>query len=243
MKKKIENIRELLNEIETNLGDSNDQLFVQNFDALELPEIIFDIVDLLIPNLRPYEASFYWYLFRHSILSSGQQYCRVSLNSLTNGVVVLSSAPKASDNLGRKTVRLALRGLEEKKVIIKHGEPTQQGTPYKVLLPEEIEICQKRKEQIAPIDAPKPVDTEKELDFYNVKENRLKVFERDKYQCHYCKKQLTRFTATLDHLQPVSKGGDNSFSNLITACLHCNAQRGNNPVMDFVVKKESVNNA
>jgi len=79
------------------------------------------------------------------------------------------------------------------------------------------------------------IDTNKELDFYNVVENRLKVFERDSYKCHYCSKQLTRFSATLDHIQPVSKGGDNSFENLVTACLHCNSERGNKPIMDFII--------
>lgn len=53
-------------------------------------------------------------------------------------------------------------------------------------------------------------DLKKELDFYNVRENRLKLFDRDDYKCRYCSKQLTRFTATLDHVQPVSKGGDNN---------------------------------
>lgn len=76
----------------------------------------------------------------------------------------------------------------------------------------------------------------KEADFYNVAENRLRVFERDEYKCRYCGKQLTRFTATLDHLQPVSEGGDNSFDNLATACLHCNSRRIARPVMDAITK-------
>ena len=73
------------------------------------------------------------------------------------------------------------------------------------------------------------INLSKELDYYNVAENRLKVFERDGYQCYYCKKLLTRFTATLDHIQPVSQGGDNSLQNLITACMHCNSRRGSRP--------------
>jgi CRISPR/Cas system Type II protein with McrA/HNH and RuvC-like nuclease domain len=83
------------------------------------------------------------------------------------------------------------------------------------------------------------IDTKRELDFYNVRENRLKVFKRDNYTYHYCGKQLTRFNATLDHLQPVSEGGDNSFDNLITTCLHCNSQRERRPVMDIMVEKGS----
>ncbi len=78
------------------------------------------------------------------------------------------------------------------------------------------------------------IDTEKELDYYNMAENRSKIFERDEYKCHYCKKQLTRFSATLDHIQPVSRGGDNSYNNLVTSCLHCNSSRGNRPVSDIL---------
>jgi len=85
----------------------------------------------------------------------------------------------------------------------------------------------------------KPIDTKKELDYYNVRENRLKVFEHDGYKCRYCEKQLTRFTATLDHIQPVSRGGDNSFDNLVTSCLHCNSRRGNRPVMDIIDEQEN----
>ncbi|MGH8504837.1 MAG: HNH endonuclease, partial [Stenotrophobium sp.] len=43
------------------------------------------------------------------------------------------------------------------------------------------------------------------------------------------------FTATLDHIQPVSKGGDNSLHNLTTACLHCNSRRGSRPVMEAII--------
>lgn len=81
------------------------------------------------------------------------------------------------------------------------------------------------------------IDPKKEADYYNIKENRQKVFERDGYKCHYCHKQLTRFSATLDHIQPVSEGGDNSYDNLMTACLHCNSQRGSRPVMDILSKE------
>jgi 5-methylcytosine-specific restriction endonuclease McrA len=65
------------------------------------------------------------------------------------------------------------------------------------------------------------------------------VFERDEYKCRYCGKQLTRFTATLDHIQPVSKDGDNSYDNLVTACLHDNSQRGSRPVMEIIIEKNA----
>ncbi len=116
------------------------------------------------------------------------------------------------------------------------GDTTNEGTLYKICLPEEIPLCQNAM-KIAVEAESSVVDTKKELDYYNVRENRLKIFERDGYKCHYCQKQLTRFSATLDHIQPVSKGGDNSYDNLITACLHCNSERGNKPVMDIIQRK------
>jgi hypothetical protein len=39
--------------------------------------------------------------------------------------------------------------------------------------------------------------------------------------------------ATLDHITPRSKGGDNSSSNLITACMRCNRLRGDSNWIRF----------
>ena len=126
-------------------------------------------------------------------------------------------------------------GLEEKGAISKAGDTAREGTLYKVRLPEEIPLCEAAMRQAKQEDAEAPkADLGSSLDYYNVRENRFKVFERDEYRCRYCRKQLTRFTATLDHIQPVSRGGDNSYENLVTACLHCNARRGNRPVSDMI---------
>jgi DNA-directed RNA polymerase subunit RPC12/RpoP len=149
---------------------------------------------------------------------------------------VVTSSSGQSTSLSYNAVQKALKGLEDKKALLRAGETDREGTPYKVCLPEEIPACRERMKQ-ALADEPKPVDEKKELDYYNVPENRLKVFERDGYKCWNCGKQPTRFTATLDHLQPVSEDGDNSFDNLRTACLHCNSRRGNRPVMDILARK------
>jgi hypothetical protein len=229
-KSKLEQIRTLLDEIECNLGTNEEAIFSHNFDALELPSIVASVVDFLQPLLHPYEAALYWYFFRNSLILTGQQYVRASTRGLQQGVIRSSSGQ--GDTLSYSSVQQALTGLEEKRIISKAGETNREGTLYKIFLPEEIEICQKLmslKEQ----DIVKPVDEQKELDYYNVQENRLQVFERDGYKCHYCNKQLTRFTATLDHIQPVSEGGDNSYLNLTTACLHCNSRRGSRPVMEM----------
>jgi hypothetical protein len=232
---RIEKIRTLLSEVEGELRTPDDRAFVRNFDALDIPELVSEVVRFLQPLLTPYEAAVYWHMFELAVLRSGDQYCRVSTRGLMNGVV--RSASGQGDALSIQTTRGALQGLEERGAIQRVGEPTRDGTPYRVLLPEEIPACRELMKPASPAPATS-VDVARDLDYYNLRENRLKVFERDGYLCKYCSKQLTRFTATLDHVQPVSEGGDNSIENLVTACLHCNSRRGSRPVMDIINEAE-----
>lgn len=55
------------------------------------------------------------------------------------------------------------------------------------------------------------------------KPSRQMIYSRDNHQCQYCRsiKNLT-----IDHIMPRSRGGDNSWSNLVTACMHCNTHKG-----------------
>jgi hypothetical protein len=234
MDEKIDKIRELLLEIESQYKPQEADSFERNFNALELPDIISQIVDYLQPQLYPYEAAIYLYLFRHSVIKQGTQRVRVSVRGLGSGVVKSSSGQ--SEKLSYGTVQDALSGLEEKQCIRKDGDTNREGTPYFVLIPEEIPWCVDQMKTAQDNNASHTVDEIRDVDYYNIAENRLKIFERDSYKCKYCGKQLTRFSATLDHIQPVSRGGLNSFDNLVTACLHCNSSRGNRPVMEAVAK-------
>ncbi len=149
---------------------------------------------------------------------------------------IAKSGSGQSEELSYGAVKKAIDSLKEKDVIQIVGDTNRGGTLYKVSIPDEILLCRERMKEESSFSSVS-VDPKRELDFYNVTENRLKVFERDSYTCRYCSKQLTRFSATLDHIQPVSKGGDHSFGNLITACLRCNSERRDKPVMDFITSK------
>lgn len=200
---------------------------------LEVPQIIRDVVDFLQPTLSPYESVIYWFIFRHSIIETGDTFARVSVSRLSKGI---GSKFKNGDKPVRasdKAISDNLRALERKGIIQKTGATTREGTFFRIFLPEEIELCREKmyEHQIEQLPI---IDPKKEQDYYNVKENRLKIFERDNYLCYKCNKQLTRFNATLDHLQPVSEGGDNSFDNLATCCLHCNSIRRATPISDFI---------
>lgn len=48
------------------------------------------------------------------------------------------------------------------------------------------------------------------------------LFGRDRYICGYCAVHLNKDTATRDHITPVSRGGTNTWTNVITACKQCN---------------------
>ncbi len=235
MKDQLDRIRQLLSEIEGESASKEADSFERNFNALELPDLVSEIVDYLQPRLHPYEAAIYWYMFRHSVVGMGTQRLRVSVRGL--GSAVIRSSSGQSEKLSYAAVQEALRGLEEKQCIRKDGDTNREGTPYLVLLPEEIPWCVDlmSKAQEAERDS-FAVDEARDVDYYNIAENRLKVFERDSYKCKYCGKQLTRFSATLDHVQPVSRGGTNALDNLVTACLHCNSSRGNRPVMEAVTR-------
>jgi len=230
MKEKIKEIQALLSELEAEVSNEQEQQFTKNYNALELPSIVSSIVEYLNPLITPYEIAVYWSLFNESIVKTGEQYVRISVSRLCT---VSKSSYETKSKTVESTIRKTINSLKDKEIIFIAGDTNRNGTLYKIAIPDEIPLCKEfmqksvEKEFLA-------VDINKELDFYNVAENRLKIFERDGYKCHYCSKQLTRFSATLDHIQPVSKGGDNSFENLITACLHCNSERGNKPVMDYI---------
>jgi hypothetical protein len=244
MRERIDQIRTLLSELESEAGQAKKASEFRALSGLELPDIICDVVDLLMPDLKPYEISFYVYFLRHSIIQTGTPYIRVSRRGMQSGIVKSAyagstSGGKDADSAAAsfKTVRQAIEGLEAIGAIRQEGDANRDGTLYRVLLPEEIEICQRRRAERSA--GPAISANEREADFYNVRENRLKIFERDNYHCTYCGKQLTRFTATLDHITPVSEGGDNSAENLKTACLQCNSRKTARPLGDFLAAEDS----
>jgi 5-methylcytosine-specific restriction endonuclease McrA len=52
--------------------------------------------------------------------------------------------------------------------------------------------------------------------------SRKGVLRRDDNSCAYC----GRFANTIDHVQPRSRGGRDSWENLVACCLRCNNVKG-----------------
>jgi 5-methylcytosine-specific restriction endonuclease McrA len=60
----------------------------------------------------------------------------------------------------------------------------------------------------------------------HVKLNRRNIYARDGSRCQYCGKHFPTRELTLDHVLPRVQGGENSWTNLVCACVRCNARKG-----------------
>ena len=60
-----------------------------------------------------------------------------------------------------------------------------------------------------------------------VKFSRRNIYMRDRNQCQYCGARPPREDMTIDHVVPRSRGGKSMWENVVLACSHCNARKGN----------------
>ncbi|MGL5032169.1 MAG: HNH endonuclease, partial [Microcystaceae cyanobacterium] len=54
---------------------------------------------------------------------------------------------------------------------------------------------------------------------------RRNLLERDRQTCQYCNYRGEELT--LDHVMPRSRGGGDTWENLVAACVRCNVKKGN----------------
>lgn len=66
--------------------------------------------------------------------------------------------------------------------------------------------------------------------------NRINVLWRDKNQCQYCGVVFKPKELTLDHIIPKSRGGKNTWTNLVAACKKCNQKKGDKTISESGMK-------
>ncbi len=54
---------------------------------------------------------------------------------------------------------------------------------------------------------------------------RKNILQRDNYSCQYCGSKGSKLS--IDHVIPRSRGGEDAWENVTTACLNCNVIKGN----------------
>ncbi|HEY9380074.1 MAG TPA: HNH endonuclease [Burkholderiales bacterium] len=57
--------------------------------------------------------------------------------------------------------------------------------------------------------------------------NNRELFRRDRHLCAYCGGEFGFLRLTRDHIRPVSRGGRDTWMNVVTACRHCNGVKRN----------------
>jgi 5-methylcytosine-specific restriction endonuclease McrA len=62
------------------------------------------------------------------------------------------------------------------------------------------------------------------LPYSRIALSRRNIMKRDLHTCQYCG---IKSDLTLDHVMPRSRGGRDSWENLVTACNRCNVNKGN----------------
>lgn len=69
-----------------------------------------------------------------------------------------------------------------------------------------------------------------------IDENGNQILDVKKYyKCHYCEGcNFTEEEITKDHKDPISKGGTDSVSNIVPACLKCNRDKADTPYVDYM---------
>jgi hypothetical protein len=61
----------------------------------------------------------------------------------------------------------------------------------------------------------------------NVALSNKTLFGRDRYVCAYCGGHFPNFhNLSRDHIVPKSRGGENIWTNVVTACKDCNSKKG-----------------
>ena len=57
--------------------------------------------------------------------------------------------------------------------------------------------------------------------------NNRELFRRDRHVCAYCGGEFSFLRLTRYHVLPLSRGGNDAWMNVVTACRHCNGHKRN----------------
>lgn len=186
-------------------------------------EIWKQFEDLMIPRLRltVNERAVYSYLLRHSRLE-GKPRLRFSILGVAQGA-----------GLSTWTVRKGVRRLAAKGAL-RLAERSKKGHVVEVHLPEEIRAVRAGKTADArTVRRPGAANLE-EADFLATRALREAIHGREGGRCFYCLRRTTSATRCIDHVIPQARAGSNSYSNLVSSCAECNAQKCEQQAEDFL---------
>jgi hypothetical protein len=200
-------------------GDHSTQ---KELDAVSLWRQVEDVV---APQLRlsVIDHLVYMHLLRHSHLE-GKRRFQFSILSLARNI-----------NLTTRPARDAVRRLAAQGVLRLVERSSKAGHVVEVRLPEEVRGMRAKAAARAREATRKAASPNlEEVDFMKTLELRRAIHARESGRCFYCLRRVAARSKCLDHVVPRARVGCNSYRNLVSACMACNAQKGEQPAEEYL---------
>ena len=183
------------------------------------------VEDVVVPRLRlgVIDHIVYMHLLRHSRLE-GKRRLHFSIPWLAQNI-----------NLSTCPTRDAVRRLAACGVL-RLVERSKQGHVAEVRLPEEVRGVRVQARAAARAREAARVDRSdiEQVDFVRTIELRRTIHARERGRCFYCLRRIPSRLECLDHVVPRARVGCNSYRNLVSACMECNAQKGEQPAEEYL---------
>jgi hypothetical protein len=183
------------------------------------------VEDVVAPQLRlpVIDHLVYIHLLRHSHLE-GKRRFRFSILSLAHNI-----------NLSMRPARDAVRRLAAQGVLRLVERSSKAGHVVEVRLPEEVRGMRAKAAARAREATRKAASSDlAEADFLKTLELRRAIHARERGRCFYCLRRVAPRSECLDHVVPRARVGCNSYRNLVSACMACNAQKGEQPAEEYL---------
>ena len=178
--------------------------------------------DYLAPTLDTYEQAVYLYILRHG-RPQGKAEVTIGFKSARKKMAL--GIGEKGKSMSEGTCYEKLRSLESKGCLRVIGTE-REGTKVQLYLPSEISGLVPSGEVVTAL-------TLEEMDFFNVPENRVLILNRENKKCFYCLRALDTLNHVIEHVTS-RPAGDNTYRNVVAACLGCNNRKGNSLVEDFL---------
>jgi hypothetical protein len=183
------------------------------------------VEDVLVPRLRlpVIDHMVYMHLLRHSHLEGNRRF-RFSILWLSRNI-----------NLTMRPTRDAVRRLAAQGVLRLVERSSMAGHVAEVRLPEEVRGVRARSAALTREAVRKLAATDiEQLDFLKTLELRRAIHARERGRCFYCLRRVPPRLECLDHVVPRARVECNSYRNLVSACMECNAQKGEQAAAEFL---------
>jgi hypothetical protein len=182
------------------------------------------VEDVLVPRLRlpVIDHVVYLHLLRHSHLE-GKRRLHFSILWLSRNM-----------NLTMRPTRDAVRRLAAQGVLRLLERNSRAGHVVEVRLPDAVRGM-RAAAVVRAREAARKVATSdiEKLDFLRTLELRRAIHARERGRCFYCLRRIVPLC--LDHVVPRARVACNSYRNLVSACMECNAQKRDRPAEQYLL--------